>query len=139
VRDIEVIHAEKPFSNVLRLEPGLELILERVRLFDVAETLLDGRADLRQELYAPLKQALANQDSHETKLDVVCRVSVDLAAWVARGAELFDLRKTGSFRDDEIEKIAKFKLQRAWAACDAPTLPGLRGTSECSRVTPRTS
>lgn len=37
-------------------------------------------------------------------------------------AELFDLRKTGSFRYDEIEKIAKLKLRRAWAACDAPKI-----------------
>ncbi len=81
--------------------------------------LLDEEKTVLQELYAPLKQALANQGTHEQKLDVVCRVNVDLAAWVARGAELFDLRKTGSFRYDEIEKIAKFKLHRAWAACDA--------------------
>ena len=81
--------------------------------------LLDEEKTVLQELYAPLKQALANQGTHEQKLDVVCRVNVDLAAWIARGAELFDLRKTGSFRYDEIEKIAKFKLHRAWAACDA--------------------
>ena len=81
--------------------------------------LLDEETTVLQELYAPLKQALANQGTHEQKLDVVCRVNVDLDAWVGRGAELFDLRKTGSFRYDAIEKIAKCKLRRAWAACDA--------------------
>lgn len=39
-----------------------------------------------------------------------------------QGAELFDLRKTASFRYDEIERIAKFKLRRGWAACDAPKI-----------------
>ena len=111
--DADAEWAEKSYKDE-RLRAGnirLERYLSYFALLEEEKTVL-------QELYAPLKQALANQGTQEQKLDVVCRVNVDLAAWVARGAELFDLRKTGSFRYDAIEGIAKFKLGRAWAACD---------------------
>jgi predicted ATPase len=81
------------------------------------ELLSEERAVL-DELYAPLKTTLASQGAHEQKLDLVCRVVVDVDTWIAKGAELFDLRKTGSFRYNEIEDIAKSELAKAWASCN---------------------
>lgn len=81
--------------------------------------LLKEERNVLEELYAPLRADLATQGAHEKKLDFVCRIEADTAAWVAKGAELFDLRKTGSFRYDSIEAIAVSELTRAWQSCDS--------------------
>jgi hypothetical protein len=81
--------------------------------------LLDEERRILQELYAPLKESLSGQGVHESKLDMVCRVDVDLDAWIARGLELFDLRKSGTFKFDSIHRIAGTELLRAWKACDS--------------------
>jgi hypothetical protein len=52
----------------------------------------------------------------------MCRGEADVTAWIARGAELFDLRKTGTFRYDEIEKIAMSALKKAWEACNSASI-----------------
>ena len=91
----------------------------RLELYLSYFALLEEEKGVLQELYEPFKTALTAQGAQEQKLDVICRVNVDLAGWIARGAELFDQRKTGRFRYEEIEKIAKFTLQRAWVSCDA--------------------
>jgi hypothetical protein len=80
--------------------------------------LLKEERDVLEELYAPLRKTLGSHGTQERKLDVVCRVEVDSGAWIARGAELFDLRKTGTFRYDQIEEIASKELTKAWLSCD---------------------
>ncbi|HLG54321.1 MAG TPA: hypothetical protein VI485_03255 [Vicinamibacterales bacterium] len=55
--------------------------------------LLEEEKGVLQELYAPLKQALANQGSHAQKLDVVCRVKV-----MARSMAVFGKRSAASWR-----------------------------------------
>jgi ABC-type hemin transport system ATPase subunit len=80
--------------------------------------LLEEERQVLEELYAPLRTALSNQGAHERKLGMVCRVEVDTDAWIVRGEELFDLRKSGSFRYEDIRNIAKTDLHRAWRGCD---------------------
>jgi hypothetical protein len=80
--------------------------------------LLDEEKTVLRELYEPPRSALADQGSQEQKLELVCRVTVKLNAWIERGAELFDQRKAGAFRYDQIERIARGRLWKAWRACD---------------------
>ena len=81
--------------------------------------LLEEERRVLQELYAPLKESLSSQGAHERKLDMVCRVDVNVEAWIARGLELFDLRKSGTFKFDSIQEIVTTELLRAWKACDS--------------------
>jgi hypothetical protein len=91
--------------------------------------LLDEERGVLGELYEPIKSALAVQGTQEQKLELVCRVTVDLNPWIERGAELFDQRKAGAFRYDQIEKIARTHLRKAWLACD--TVKIRKGIEEC--------
>ncbi len=73
-----------------------------------------------QELYAPLQQKLAQADSsaHSLRLVVVRRVDVD--AWAARGEDLLDLRKTGTFKGrGALANVAREKLVPAWESGSA--------------------
>jgi ABC-type lipoprotein export system ATPase subunit len=92
-------------------------------------SLLEEEKAVLQELYEPLKSALAGQGSQEQKLELVCRVAVNINPWIERGAELFDQRKAGAFRYDQIEKIARLRLRKAWLACDAVKIR--EGIEEC--------
>lgn len=96
-----------------------------LRYFD----LLDEERQVLEDLYGPLKAALSKQGEHERKLDMVCRVEVDTTAWITRGEELFDLRKSGSFRFDDIRIITGADLQKAWQACDKPRITA--GLDKC--------
>ena len=78
---------------------------------------LDEERRILEGLYAPLKEALSKQGTHEQKLEMVCRIAVDTAGWIARGEELFDLRKSGAFRFDDLRSRAD-ELDKAWAGCN---------------------
>ena len=97
--------------------------------------LLNEEKGVLGELYEPLKTALAGHGSQEQKLELVCRVTVDLKPWIERGAELFDQRKAGAFRYDQIEKIARLRLRKAWLACDTAKIR--EGIEECLAHIPR--
>jgi hypothetical protein len=95
-----------------------ELQRRRVESYLSYFRFLGEERQILEELYAPLKQALSNQGAHEQKLEMVCRIGVDTPGWVARGEEIFDLRKSGAFRFDDLRAIADKELDKAWEACN---------------------
>jgi hypothetical protein len=93
--------------------------------------LLSEERQVLEELYAPLKAALSNQGTHERRLDVVCRVEVDTDAWIARGEELFDLRKSAAFYED-IRRVGQTQLRSAWEDCDQVRIS--EGIEKCFKL-----
>jgi hypothetical protein len=69
------------------------------------------------ELYEHLRSSLARQGSHEQRLELFCRVEVDIEEWVERGEELFDLRRPGPLREG-FSDFAKRHLAGPWRSCD---------------------
>lgn len=69
------------------------------------------------ELYEHLSVSLARQGQHEQKLELFCRVEVDIKGWVERGEELFDLRRQGPLREG-FGDFARRHLEGAWRSCD---------------------
>jgi hypothetical protein len=97
---------------------------ERKRKFEERATfyleffdLLAEEQAVLYELYEPLRISLAQQGQHEQKLELVCRVEVDLENWVRRGEDLFDLRRQGPLREG-FGDFARRHLERAWQSCD---------------------
>ncbi|HEX5717454.1 MAG TPA: hypothetical protein VF179_14950 [Thermoanaerobaculia bacterium] len=69
------------------------------------------------ELYEHLRASLARQGQHEQRLELFCRVEVDVKAWVERGEDLFDLRRQGPLREG-FGDFARRHLEGAWRSCD---------------------
>jgi ABC-type cobalamin/Fe3+-siderophores transport system ATPase subunit len=84
--------------------------------------LLNEERRVLEELYSPLKTSLFAQGTQQRKLGIVCRVEVNLKDWIARGEELFDLRKSSTFQFDNIRKIAENDLLKAWQKCDLQSI-----------------
>jgi len=68
------------------------------------------------ELYRHLSASLAGKGQHEQKLELVCRVEIDLKSWVERGESLFDLRRQGPFQDG-LAGFARSHLEGPWRSC----------------------
>lgn len=68
-------------------------------------------------LYEHLRSSLARQGQHEQKLELFCRVEVDVEGWVERGEQLFDLRRQGPLREG-FGDFAKRHLAGPWRSCD---------------------
>jgi hypothetical protein len=111
--EAESAWVEKTY-RVEREEISSRRMISYLSYFD----LLNEERQVLEDLYAPLKTSLSKQGHHERKLDMVCRVDVDSDAWIARGEELFDLRKSGTSHFDDIRRIAGDGLQKGWQACD---------------------
>ena len=69
------------------------------------------------ELYRHLSASLAGKGQHEQKLELVCRVEIDLKSWVERGESLFDLRRQGPFQDG-LPGFARSHIEGPWRSCD---------------------
>lgn len=69
------------------------------------------------ELYEHLRSSLARQGQHEQKLELFCRIEVDVEGWVERGEDLFDLRRQGPLREG-FGDFARRNLESAWRSCD---------------------
>jgi hypothetical protein len=95
---------------------------EREKLYLEFFDLLKEEEAILYELYGPLRAALASQGAHEKKLELMCRVEVDMDTWVKRGEELFDLRKHGPIRETDLQAFAKDNLERAWRSCDKDSI-----------------
>jgi hypothetical protein len=91
-----------------------ELQEQRVQSYISYFQLLHEERGVLEQLYSPLRDALSQQGEHERKLGMTCRVEIDIDAWIARGEELFDLRKSGLFRFEDIRDIARRELLKAW-------------------------
>jgi len=91
---------------------------EREHLYLEFFDLLKEEEDILYELYEPLRASLASQGANEKKLELMCRVDVDMDSWVKRGEELFDLRKHGPIRETDLQAFAKANLEKAWRTCD---------------------
>ena len=81
---------------------------------DVFQTLADEEQVLR-DLYSPLDTELSSADGALSKLDFTVKRRVDIDAWVERGEELLDLRKTSLFRGSgSLKTEVEASLLEAW-------------------------
>ena len=116
---LDLARIDKEFQWLAEIYPQ-----ERKRRFEERVTfyleffdLLAEEQTILYELYEPLRASLAQQGQHEQKLELACRVEVDLESWVGRGEDLFDLRRQGPLREG-FGDFARRHLNRAWRSCD---------------------
>jgi hypothetical protein len=110
-------------SEISLIETSLqgELLLQRQRRI---ERYLDYFAILKEEkdaldeLYAPLRMALERGGDTDKKLKFQSRVSFAVGPHAANGAELFDNRRKGKFKDQELLHSELKKLMTELEAID---------------------
>jgi ABC-type cobalamin/Fe3+-siderophores transport system ATPase subunit len=110
-------------TEIKTIESTLEAELFQQRQLRV-EKYLDYFAILKEEkkaldgLYAPLRVALEAGGDTDKKLQFQSRVSFDAAAHASNGAELFDNRRRGKFKDQELLHAELKKLMAELEAID---------------------
>jgi hypothetical protein len=104
----EVKHA----SNSPKRRAGAQT--ERLTAYERLFSAFDDEVSALQGLYAPLSARLSG-DSALAKISFNVHRTVDLAAWAARGEQLFDLRRRTSFQGrGTIEELARLELLPSW-------------------------
>jgi hypothetical protein len=99
-----------PEERGRRTEERLSSYLEFFDLLAEEQEVLYG-------LYSHLRDSPIREGQHEQKLELFCRIDVDLKGWVERGEDLFDLRRQGPLREG-FGEFARHHLEGAWRACN---------------------
>lgn len=100
-------------------ERTAELILERTSRYESYFNALLGEEEELRQLYSPLEELLKNSGETVSKLKLSVKRRADLAAWVAQGEQLIDLRTAGPFRGTGgLKPIAEETLLRVWETGD---------------------
>lgn len=85
-----------------------------------------------EELYSPLREQLASSEPGQRQLEFYVRRKIDVAAWVAHGEGLLDLRKTGTFLLEQ----ASLPLVEAWSNGGSTVVgPAMEAFIEANRRT----
>jgi hypothetical protein len=92
-----------------------ELLQERRTVYLSVFNTITQEEDALRALYSPLKESLVDSTGALSKLQYSVRRRVDLAAWIAKGEKLFDLRRDSSFRHGGLLGIAKTELLPFWS------------------------
>ena len=96
---VELTNLEKEIADCKAADSRRsKAIDERRREYAGVFDLFSREQKILEELYSPLREQLQAGDPGERRLQFYVRRKVDMAAWVARGEALLDLRKTGAFK-----------------------------------------
>ena len=78
--------------------------------------LIEEERDILDQLYRPLRAALATKAAHESRLELYIRTVVDIETWASHGEDLVDFRKEGYFHNGKGRMLeeARAHLLQPW-------------------------